>query len=106
VEAISHVRRILIVSDRRLSDAPCAASGVEESGGSQPAGQSVADHIRFVDIPFAISYLALAQLYAWTTTPTDSLHELQLQAFLGGASAFEMLMQSTIHAFSKVGRAY
>ena len=56
-------------------------------------------HIFFVHLPFILSYLVLFAVYASRAgSPPDV--ELSLQSFLGGASALEVLLQSTIHALS------
>jgi len=59
--------------------------------------QEFRDHIYFVHAPFILSYLVLLIVYAGRRN-SGSEAELTLQAFLGGASALEVLLQSTIHA--------
>jgi hypothetical protein len=55
------------------------------------------NHIFFVHMPFVLSYIVLLAVYGSERNAT-SASELTLQAFLGGASALEVLLQSTIHA--------
>jgi hypothetical protein len=72
-------------------------TGLEETSRGYERARETAWHIKFFDTPFVISYLVLIRIYS-THTTTDVERELYLQAFLGGASALEMLVQSTMHA--------
>jgi len=61
-----------------------------------------------IDLPFVVGYIGLICIYAMyrydprnASRPEDS--ELLIQAFVGGASALEMMIQSAIHGFSEIG---
>ena len=62
-------------------------------------------HIYYVHLPFILSYLVLLTLYA-QQAGASAAENLSMQTFLGGASALEVLLQSTIHAFSTVPHSY
>jgi hypothetical protein len=59
-----------------------------------------------IDAPFVIGYAGLIVIYALyridgAGTPLSDDFALLLQAFVGGASALEMMTQSAIHGFSE-----
>jgi len=63
-----------------------------------------------IDLPFVIGYAGLICIYTTygyhpliSARPDE--HALLVQAFVGGASALEMMIQSAIHGFSEVGDA-
>lgn len=60
-----------------------------------------------IDLPFVIGYVGLIFIYAYycyaPPHSPDPRHELLVQAFVGGASALEMMIQSAIHGFSEIG---
>lgn len=63
-------------------------------------------HVWLIDVPFVIGYAGLILIYALyridsTGTPRPDDFALLLQAFVGGASALEMMTQSAIHGFSE-----
>jgi hypothetical protein len=60
-----------------------------------------------IDLPFVVGYCGLIVIYAtYRYDPIDAIssaqHALLVQAFVGGASALEMMIQSAIHGFSEV----
>jgi hypothetical protein len=56
-------------------------------------------HVVYVHVPFVLSYVVLWLLYAKYEGSPPRV-ELAVQTFLGGASALEVLLQSTVHALS------
>jgi hypothetical protein len=63
---------------------------------------------RLIDFPFVIAYTVLTCLYLLYRYDSANLAKgndfaLLLQAFVGGASALEMMIQSAIHGLSEIG---
>jgi hypothetical protein len=63
-----------------------------------------------IDLPFVIGYAGLICIYTTygsfpLVSPKPDEHALLVQAFVGGASALEMMIQSAIHGFSELGDA-
>jgi len=61
-----------------------------------------------IDSPFVVAYTVLTFLYMLYRYDSANLAKgnafaLLLQAFVGGASALEMMIQSAIHGFSEIG---
>ena len=61
-----------------------------------------------IDLPFVIGYAGLICIYAIygyhpVVLQKADEHALLVQAFVGGASALEMMIQSAIHGFSEIG---
>jgi hypothetical protein len=61
-----------------------------------------------IDLPFVIGYVGLLVIYSLGRYDSVGVlrpnsYVLLLQAFVGGASALEMMIQSAIHGFSEIG---
>lgn len=66
------------------------------------------NRVWLIDLPFVIGYRGLICIYALyrydpTVAGTANAHALLVQAFVGGASALEMMIQGAIHGFSELG---
>jgi hypothetical protein len=60
-----------------------------------------------IDLPFVVGYAGLICVYSMyrygPVASTSMEHQLLVQAFIGGASALELMIQSAIHGFSEIG---
>jgi hypothetical protein len=75
----------------------------EHYGQAEALAKQIKHHLQFFDIPFVLSFFVLLRIYTTAGAGVAGEHEAHLQAFVGGASALEMLLQSTMHSFSTLG---
>jgi len=90
------------VTERQLN-------GITNSDNRSPRHWMNYFHTRvwLIDLPFVIGYVGLIGIYAMSRFDPDvaytaEAHALAVQAFVGGASALEMMVQSAIHGFSEL----
>lgn len=70
------------------------------SDGELRWAQHLRRHAWLIDLPLVVGYLGLTLLYIGHRYGTEE--ELLLQAFIGGASALEMLILSAVHGFAEL----